>query len=258
MAEKELGKGSSLPVYYMEMVTDNVDARLGKLKKGTIVPLDEAKATRWLMVGVAVQTSETAFREQQSRRSEKVQAQLARNVASQDAHAVWDVSTYRDVLTAPEAGLRMAYERGIPLVNVHMLRDEDGDPIAPDADIEDILDARENMHPDLAAPLASHDRSSVMGGGSPYNPQLQGGPMPLSPAHRALAEKVAQQELAAQRPAAFSYDRVEGPANKTRAAAAARRAERRAGTVSPQAEEEAKKAGVTKPTEKASGEQVAN
>jgi hypothetical protein len=100
-------------------------------------------------------------------------AQQAAFQALNDGHALWDVSTYRDVLTAPESGLRQAYDAGIPLVNVHILRDENGDTLPPNADIEDILDARELMHPDLTAPLAAHDRSSVMGGGSPFAEQLR-------------------------------------------------------------------------------------
>jgi hypothetical protein len=89
-----------------------------------------------------------------------------------------------------------------------MLRDEDGDVLPPDADIDDILDARANLHPDLAAPFAAHDRSSVMGGGSPYVSNMPGAtPMPLSPQHRAQMERVQAQEVMAQRPAAFSYDR---------------------------------------------------
>jgi hypothetical protein len=200
-----------------------------------------------------VQASEGAYKDQQGRKKEKAQGRAAAFQALNDGHAAWDVSTYRDVLTAPEGGLRLAHERGIPLVNVHMLRDEDGDPLPPDADIEDILDARQLLHADLQAPFAAHDRSSVMGGGSPYASSMasSGVPMPLSPQHRAMMEKVAEQEQMAQRPASFSYDRENPNAqpNAERAARAERRgtAKAPASPVSPQASKAAEDAGVTKP-----------
>jgi hypothetical protein len=252
----ELKAPPVLPVYYMEICEATYDARLGKLAKGMIVPMDEAKASRFLTVGAAVQASEGAYKDQQGRKAEKAQGRAAAFQALNDGHAAWDVSTYRDVLTAPEGGLRLARERGIPLVNVHMLRDEDGDPLPPDADIEDILDARQLLHADLTAPFAAHDRSSVMGGGSPYasNMSSSGVPMPLSPQHRAMMERVAEQEQLAQRPASFSYDR-ENPGAKqaNQNAERANRAERRAAAkapaspVSPQAPKAAEDAGVTKP-----------
>ena len=257
----------ALEVYYMKMTQDNVDARLGKLKAGQVVPMDAAKATRYLTVGVAEQTSEADFKKQQDRKAEKATAAQEAYRSLNDGGAVWDVATYRDVLTAPEQGLRLAHERGIPLVNVHMLRDEDGDPIAPDADIEDILDARRNLHPDLVAPLAAHDRSSVMGGGSPYvsnmDPSGLASPMPLSPQHRAMMQRVAEQEKMAQRPAAFSYDRNDPEAKRTEAnknSERASRASRRAAAktpVSPKAQEEAEKHGVKPPTGDLTEEQKA-
>lgn len=247
---------AELPVYYMKMTSDNVDARLGKLKVGQVVAMDEAKATRYLTAGVAEQTTKADFDKQQDRKNEKATAAQNAFRSLNDGGAIWDVATYRDVLTAPEKGLRMAFERGVSLVNVHMLRDEDGDPLPPDADIEDILDARMNLHPDLQAPFAAHERSSVMGGGSPYvsnvNPGI-GTPAPLNPMHRAMMEKIQQQEMMAQRPADYSYDRNDPDAKRERATAndeRANRAARRATPrtpVSPKAEEAARDAGVTKP-----------
>ena len=261
MAEKQIKGAVDLPVYYMKMTSYNVDARLGKLKPGDIRAMDEAKATRYLVAGVAEQVGEGEYQAQQDRKGEKATAMQAAFKAINDGHALWDVATYRDVLTAPEAGLRMAYERGIPLVNIHVLRDEDGDPLPPDADIDDILDARQLLHPDLVAPLAAHDRSSVMGGGSPYvnNVTGDGMPAPLSPQHRAMMERVAEQEKMAQEPASFSYDRNNPQAKRDVAKGnteRANRAGRRAGSdkpepkLSPDAGAKADAAGVVAPKEK--------
>lgn len=281
MAEAKLEAPPALPVYYMKMTQANADARLGKLAPGDIRPMDAAKATRYLMAGVAEQTSEAEYREKEQRKSEKAGATRNAFQAQQEGHALWDVATYRDVLTAPEGGLRLAHERGIPLVNVHMLRDEDGDPLPPDADIDDILDARALLHPDLMSPLASHDRSSVMGGGSPYvnNVTGMGSPMPLSPQHRATMERVAEQERMAQRPAAFSYDREnpgakppspddpEASGNSEREGRAARRSQSRnaptrapnppAPPISPDAAGAAEDAGVVAPSNDLKPEQRA-
>lgn len=268
MAEAQIKEPPALKVYYMKMLTANSDARLGKLSEGQVVPMDEAKATRYLTANVAVQVSEGEFNDQQDRKAKKATAQQRAFQAANDGHALWDVATYRDVLTAPESGLRQARAAGIPLVNVHMLRDEDGDTLPPDADIEDILDARQLLHPDLVAPLAAHDRSSVMGGGSPYVSNLTPGgasPMPLSPQHRAMMERVADQERMAQRPAAFSYDRNDPKAklnrdNNPEGSERSNRAARRATPptpVSPKAEEAAREAGVKPPSGKLSEDQKA-
>jgi hypothetical protein len=267
--QNQIQETPDLPVYYMKMLSPNVDARLGKLSEGQIVPMDAAKATRYLTAHVAVQASESEYEEQTDRRSQKATAAQNAYRAINEGGAVWDVATYRDVLTAPEGGLRLAVERGIPLVNVHMLRDEDGDPLPPDADIEDILDARANLHPDLVAPFAAHDRSSVMGGGSPYVNNVQPGlssPMPLSPQHRASMQRVADHEVMAQRPAAFSYDRNDPKAKREMADRAqggerATRAARRntpkppAPTLSPDSGKAAEDAGVVTPSNELAPEQ---
>jgi hypothetical protein len=258
MAEAQIKEPPALAVYYMKMLTANSDARLGKLTEGQIVPMDEAKATRYLTANVAVQASEGEFRDQQDRKAQKATASQRAFQAMNDGHAMWDVATYRDVLTAPESGLRQARAAGIPLVNVHMLRDEDGDTLPPDADIEDIIDARALLHSDLVAPFAAHDRSSVMGGGSPYASNLDN-PMPLSPAHRAQMERIADQERMAQRPASFSYDRNNPNADRNPAGSErSNRATRRAAPnppVSPKAEQAAKDAGVVKPSNELSEKQ---
>jgi hypothetical protein len=188
-----------LPVFYMKMRNDNVHARLGKLKAGQVVPMNQDMATRYLMAGAADQVSSGEYEDTQQKRRDKVLARQERFRNLNDQYAMWDVSTYRDVLTAPERGLRMAFERGIPLVNVHMLRDEDGDPLDPESDIEEILQARESLHAELQAPLAGHDRSSVMGGGSHYESNVQISPQPLNPGYRGMHERIAQNEVFAQR-----------------------------------------------------------
>jgi hypothetical protein len=201
MAETQAKLGTDtapLEIYYMRLNQDQVDARLGKLRRGQVVQLDRAKATRWAMAGIADQVSSGEFDDMRERRSKKMSARqdALRNLNEQAG--MWDVSTYRDVLTAPEAGLRAAYERGIPLVNIQQLRDEDGDPLPADASIEEILEARLWTHPDLTAPFAAHDNSSVMGGGSPYRSNVPSGPMPLNPTHRAIAEQIAAHDSMAQ------------------------------------------------------------
>lgn len=271
MPENQTKDPPGLPVYYMKLTTDNVDARLGKLREGQVVALDQAKAARWLAAGVAVQTSDKEFNDQQDRKAKKATAAQEAFQNLNSGSAVWDVATYRDVLTAPEGGLRLAFERGIPLVNVHVLRDEDGDPLPPDADIEDILDARQLLHPDLVAPLAAHERSSVMGGGSPYTNVVGGteAPMPLSPAHRAMMAKVADQERYAQQSTAsgYSFDRNDPKAKRaeaTRNEERANRAARRAAApkpepkLAPNANQAAADAGVAAPETDLSEEQRGN
>lgn len=257
----QLEEAPALPVYYMKMIAPNVDARIGKMPEGKIFPMDAEKATRYLTARVAVQVSEDEFLDQQERKSQKATAAQNAYRAINEGGAVWDVATYRDVLTAPESGLRIAHERGIPLINVHMLRDEDGDVLPPDADIDDILDARALLHPDMVAPFAAHDRSSVMGGGSPYTSNLNpGGPMPLSPQHRATMERIQQQEVMAQRPADFSYDRNDSKAKSDRNTERSSRAARRAAPkppISPAAPQAAEDAGVVAPDNTLTEEQKA-
>ena len=275
-AEGQVKAPPVLAVYYMKMLGAQAEAKLGKMSEDDIKPMDAAKAQRYLTANVAVQVSEAEYRGQQDRKAQKATATQNAFQALNDGHAVWDVSTYRDVLTAPESGLRIAFERGIPLVNVHMLRDEDGDVLPPDAEIDDILDARELLHPDLRSPFSAHDRSSVMGGGSPYLSNAS--PMPLSPQHRAAQERIAQNELLAQRPAEFSYDRRDpGALQRSRqasppASGRSGRASRRASTntpmdltppvtpappVSPTAGQAAADAGVQSPKAKLEADQQA-
>jgi hypothetical protein len=254
-------KAPPLEIYYMKMIEPNVDARLGKLEVGRIVPLPHDKALRWLTAGVCTQATRGEYEQQQELRETRASAAQNAFKAANDAHAMWDVSTYRDVLTASEEGLRMAFEAGIPLVNLHILRDEHGHPLHPHSDIEDILDARDLMHPDLVAPFAAHDRSSVMGGGSPYDQ-----PMPLSPRHREAMQRVIEQEKMAQRPAGSSFvaddrgarARQQNAPGSERATRADRRSRgRTAGRASQAGLDEAEKQGLAKP-EPASGAQVGN
>ena len=250
-----------LHVYYMKMTTDNVHARLGKLRAGQVVPLDQATATRYLAAGAAEQVSSGDYEDAQNKRKENMSARQERFRALNDQYAMWDVSTYRDVLTAPEKGLRLAAERGIPLVNVHYLRDENGDPLPPDADVDEILEARLLLNTELNAPLEAHDRSSVMGGGSHYQSNLgPSGPLPLNPGYRAMAERIAENEVFAER-RAFLQDQPNESRSSGSGSGSARtsRAARRGATlhgsqssgepgVSPQAAEQAQNHGVTPPT----------
>jgi hypothetical protein len=196
--EPQLGDTAPLEMYYMKLNQDQVEARLGKMRRGQVVVVDRDQATRMAMTGIADQVSSSDFDDMRERRAEKLSRRQDAFRSLNEGAGMWDVATYRDVLTAPEDGLRAAWERGIPLVNIHQLRDEDGDPLSPDADIEEIIEARQWLHSDLVAPLAAHDRSSVMGGGSPYGRNVASGPMPLNPGHRAMAEAVQRHDSMAQ------------------------------------------------------------
>jgi hypothetical protein len=239
-AQEELQTADKpLEIFYIEMVEPQAHARYGKLQPGQVVPMPRDVAARFVAAGVGVQVRQDRYDQYIETRSRRATAQQNAFQALNDGHAMWDVSTYRDVLTAPEGGLRLAFERGIPLVNVHMLRDENGDPLPPDADIEDILDAREYLHPNMVAPLAAHDRSSVMGGGSMYREPITG-PMPLHPMHRAMQERIRENERMAQNPLSAGYVAPDGtqanlsspPPNGERATRANRRASARAPRVS--------------------------
>ena len=257
--------GEQLPVFYMKMKSNNVHPRLGKLVPGQVIPLDQATATRYLIAGVAEQVSSSDYEDTQAKRRDKVTQRQERFRALNDQYAMWDVSTYRDVLTAPERGLRMAYDRGISLVNVHMLRDEDGDPLDPESDIEEILAARESLHAELQSPLTAHDRSSVMGGGGHYDQNVNISPQPLNPGYREVSERIASNEMFAQRRALLQEQPNAGglsnPAAPTTPATGGRqtRAQRRAATLhgeqssgqpgrSPESQEAAENAGVKPPS----------
>lgn len=214
-----------LPVYYMRLNQDNVDARLGKLRRGQVVALDQATATRWAMAGIVDQVSAEEYEDTRERRRNKMAGRQDLYRSLNNQAAMWDVSTYRDVLTASEEGLRAAYAAGLPLVNITMLRDEDGDPLPPDADLDEILEARQWLHADLVAPLAAHNQSSVMGGGSPYQQNFNVGPMPLNPTHRAMAENLARHDAMAQaQPVSLTLPPKEPPAPGRTSRAAQNRA----------------------------------
>lgn len=264
MAKEEQGlelDNKPLEIYYLELLEPQVDARLGKLAPGQVVPLDKAKATRWVAAGVARQTTRDAFDKYRQRKADVATAQQEAFRNLNTGHAMWDVATYRDVLTAPEGGLRTAWENGISLVNVQALRDENGHPLPPNADIEDILDARALMHPSISDPLSDHERSSVMGGGSPVGPPSSYGmPQPLHPMHRAMQERIAEQERYAQRPPRESFVAPDEGARSRQQGGGERasRAQRRqAGRVSPAAREKAAADGLKEP-KPATGEQVGN
>jgi len=182
-------------VAYIQMTQAQADASYGKLQPGRILRVDQDRADRWITAGLAEPSDEGAYQQQLDARVETIKdregrfAQLNRD----DKAALWDVSTHRDALTAPEAGLRAAVEAGVPLVNLGRLRTPEGLPIDPDASVEEILEARQNLHPELLAPLTSHERASTSGGGSHYDM-----PMPLNPELRQQERIIRQNERNAQ------------------------------------------------------------
>ena len=259
-------------IYYMRMTEHQVDANLGKLAPGKIVPMQEAKAKRWYTLGLCEPSSQEEYFAQRGRRQERINTrQEAFQRLGQPSGDHWDVSMFRDVLTAPESGLRACWDLGIPLVNFSMLRDENGEPLPLDASIDEIIAARDNLHPDLQSPLTAHHRSSVMGGGSPYSM-----PMPLNPEARQMEERIREQERYANRPveyleqnakgtANFSYDRGDPGAadaysqevHRTARNSARRQGRPVAGRVNDEAFERAREGGLPQP-QQASGEQVGN
>jgi hypothetical protein len=247
MADKQ----AELETYYVKMLQPHADARYGKLAVGKVVALDKGRAERWVAVGVAESSSKTAYEkqgEQKQRRADDREVAFQRLNDNQAAY--WDVSTHRDALTAPEEGLRRAFEGGVPLVNVDALRDEDGMPLQPDASIEEIVEARKNLHPDLEGVLTAHERSSIQGGGSHYDM-----PMPLNPKARAIEEEIRRNERNAQsREAGFSVGR-DARVGEARQKRAEQRVE--AGRVSKEARDAAKKEDLKEP-KPAAGSQVGN
>jgi hypothetical protein len=193
-----------LNVFYMRLTADQVDARLGKMKRGQVIAVPRDMAERYLMAGIAEQVSSGEYEQQIAQKQEGITARQQAFTSLNQAHALWDVSTHRDVLTASEDGLRAAYDAGMPLVNLEHLKDEHGLPLTQDADIEQIIEARNLLHPNAQFPFQAHDRSSVMGGGSPFS--VQGGPQPLNPKYREYAEQIAQQEAFANQPQALARE----------------------------------------------------
>jgi len=164
-------------MYYMKMRSTQVHSRLGKMVQGQIVPMDQAMAARFLRARAAVQVTSGEYDEQNQRKRTQVSARQDAFFRLNQQPALWDASTYRDVLTSSEEGLRRAYDAGVPLENLHYLRDPAGNPLDQDADIEDILAARANLQPMIMT-------------GRQY--EVQGGPQPLTPKYRESARPVQQ------------------------------------------------------------------
>lgn len=272
MPEQQGLGGEQLPIFYMRMRMNQVHARLGKLKAGQVVPMDQATATRFLMAGAAEQASSGDFDQQSQQQRDLVSARQQTFYNLNQNHSLWDVSTHRDVLTASDDGLRAAYDAGMPLANLQYLRTEDDQPLDQDSDIEEILEARQRLHANDMFPLEAHDRSSVMGGGSQY--QIQGGPQPLTPKYREVAARMEAQQPFAHQQHAVAADRELGrPRPQGQTSSRQQRAGRRAQTlhgsqgapsggsppqpgISPEAGPAAREAGV-KPPEPPSTEQKA-
>lgn len=183
------------PFQYIQMVRAQSDAQYGKLEAGRIMRVDNDRANRWITAGIAEKSDEGAYTKFREARAETISNREGAFSAlnRDDRAALWDVSTHRDALSAPEAGLRAAVEAGIPLVNLGALRTPEGLPLDPEASIEEILEARNNLHPDAVGVLTAHERASTSGGGSHYDM-----PMPLNPALREQERAIREQERNAQ------------------------------------------------------------
>ena len=205
---KESLQAPAIDVYYMKMTVDQVNARLGKLPRGRVVALPLEQARAFLMAGVAEQVSSAEYEQQTQQKRDAISGRQQAFLRLNQGADLWDVSTHRDVLTASEEGLRRAYDAGMPLANLQYLRDANGDPLDQDADIEDIIEARNTLHPNEVFPQEAHDRSSVMGGGSHF--QIQGGPQPLTPKYRAFAQRLGEVEQFGQQPQNIAADQELG------------------------------------------------
>lgn len=162
MAEKE--------TCYVEVVEPSVHARFGKLYKGRHLLVDAATAERWKNVGLAKDSTEAKHKKFQDDRQKALDERYDAGVQATQDSALWDVATHRDVLTAPEEGLKRALEAGVPLVNVDRLTTVDDEgrvvPLKKGATLSEMLDAR--LHMGDEDPLHGHERSSVQGGGSHF------------------------------------------------------------------------------------------
>lgn len=175
---------------YVKMTHAHADARYGKLAPGRVLQLPRDVADRWASVGLVADATEAAYTKQREQKQGKVDSREEAFARLNNRGAeLWDVSTHRDALTAPREGLERARAAGIPLVNTDMLRDEDGVPLDPDASVDEIMEARANLHPDAQSPLTAHSQASTSGGGSHYDM-----PMPLNPQARAMEESIRSQE----------------------------------------------------------------
>lgn len=205
---------------YVQMTRPHVEVGYGKIAAGDILRVSKDRAERWLGGGLAEESNEGAYTKfRDAKYGARADKNSAFDALNRDRSGdLWDVSTHRDAMTAPEAGLRRAVEAGIPLVNMAALRTEDGLPLSKDASVEEILEARARVHPEVTGVLTAHERSSVQGGGSHYDM-----PMPLNPALRAQEQVIRENERNEQS-AAFLKENT--PARgSARAAAAARRTE---------------------------------
>jgi hypothetical protein len=202
------------------MTQPHVEVGFGKLRPGQVLRVDPDRADRWMVAGIAEASSEGAYNKFREARAQGIEDRQGAFSAlnRDDKAALWDVSTHRDVLTAPEDGLRRAMEAGVPLVNMGSLRTEDGLPLAADASIEQILEARAALHPGVMSPLTEHEMASTSGGGSHYDM-----PLPLNPAARDTERTIRENERNRQ---SDTFLKENQPARgSARAAAAARRSE---------------------------------
>ena len=204
---------------------------MGKLRRGQVVAMDRDMATRYLMANIAEQVSSGEYEEQTRRQQEQYSQRQQSFWNLNQGHSLWDVSTHRDVLTAPEDGLRRAYDAGLPLSNLQYLTDENGNPLEQDADIEDILEARKRLHTGDLFPTEMADRSSVMGGGSHYTSVVGGGPEPLTPKYRSYAQAAEAASPYSHQQQAVAADEELGRRRQQNAGGRAGRASRRAQTL---------------------------
>ncbi len=152
---------------YVEITNPSVDARFGKLAPGRIVPVSEAQATRWVTVGIAKPSSESAYNDQKEHQSEVGDKRVAAlNALNGEASALW-TPQYRDAVLADPENLQRAMDSGMTITNLDALVDDDGIPLDSTASHEDIMNARENIqHPD--AGIDAHTSSSLTGNRSHY------------------------------------------------------------------------------------------
>ena len=155
-------------VAYVEMTEAQGDARYGKMEKGRVMMVSPEEAERWTRLGIAKNSSKSAFDRWNDKRNDVGDRRAAAiNALNETDAAYWDVN-YRDAVHARPDNLRTGMDAGMMPVNLGSLTDEDGLPLPVDATFEDIMEARKRLqHPD-ADPIYGHTQASTSGGGSHY------------------------------------------------------------------------------------------
>lgn len=182
-------------VTYIEFTEPQADAFYGKIAKGDIRAMPPEQALRFKTIGVAKDSSESAYNKAREDRAKTAEDTAGRRLDYDRLNRAddWDTSTTRDVTMASDEGIKRAHKQG-RLVNTAMLRDEDGNILPNDASLEEILEARQRLG-FAESPLTAHERSSVQGGGSHTRPGFADKPQVFDTLHGKAPLNARSQDL---------------------------------------------------------------